>query len=169
MLGKSTNLPQSIRKIADYQFGKGAGEALLPVPHKVSFTFSKKTGRIRQILFEGKTVAILNPTYGLLNLTIEGAKRLAAVNYVKLPWVKVQDAAASFVEKGSDVFAKHVVEANKEIRPMEEVIVLNSRNEVIAVGRAVLSGDEMLEFMKGVAVKVRRGRAEKTKKEKDTK
>ena len=74
-----------------------------------------------------------------------------------------------FIEEGSDVFAKHVVEANEEIRPMEEVIVLNSHNEVIAVGRAVLSGDEMLEFRKGVAVKVRRGRAEKTKKEKETK
>ena len=78
----------------------------------------------------------------------------------------MQDEVASFIENGGDVFAKHVIDADEEIRPMEEVIILNSRNEVIAVGRALLSGIEMHEFTRGVAVKVRRGRSEKTKKEK---
>ena len=50
---------------------------------------------------------------------------------------------------------------------MEEVIVFNSNNEVIAVGRAVLSGIEMRDFTRGVAVKVRRGRLEKIKKKRD--
>jgi len=46
---------------------------------------------------------------------------------------------------------------------MEEVIVLNGKQRVIAVGKAVLSGDEMKSFKKGVAVKVRRGDLEKAK------
>jgi len=158
---------QKIRKIADYQFGKGAGDKLFP--DKISFTISKKTGRIKQVRHEGRPIATLNPTSGLFNLTIEGAKRLAVGNEVKSRWVKIRDEVASFIENGSDVFAKHVVDVDEEIRPMEEVIVFNSRNEVIAVGRAVLSGIEMHDFTKGVAVKVRRGRSEKTKKEKDTK
>ena len=164
---RNEDLLQTVRKIADYQFGKGAGHKLFP--DSVSFTISKKTGRVRQILHEGKLIATLNPLSGLLNLTIEGAKKLAVEGKVKPRWVKVQDGVASFIENGSDVFAKHVVEADEEIRPMEEVIVFNSRNEVIAVGKAVLSGTEMLDFKKGVAVKIRRGRSEKAKKEKDTK
>ena len=65
---------QAVRKIADYQFGKDAGKKLFP--DKVSFTISKKTGRVRQIRYEEKLIATLNPTSGLLSLTIEGAKRL---------------------------------------------------------------------------------------------
>jgi len=161
------DLLQAVRKIADYQFGKGAGKKLFP--DEVSFTISKKTGRIKQIHYEGELIATLNPTSGLLCLTVEGAKRLATKDEVKPGWVKIRDEVASFVENGSDVFAKHVVDADEEIRPMEEVIVLNSSNEVIAVGKAVLSGIEMRLFTKGVAVRVRRGRSEKTKKEKDAK
>lgn len=167
MSTRETEFLQTVRKIADYQFGKGTGDKLFS--DKVSFTVSKKTGRIRQIRLEGILIATLNPTSGLLNLTIEGAKRLADENKVKSGWVKIQDEVASFIENGGDVFAKHVTDADGEIRPMEEVIILNSRNEVIAVGRALLSGIEMHEFKRGVAIKVRRGRSGKTKKEKDTK
>jgi len=145
-----------IRKIADYQFGRGAGERLFP--EDVIFKISKRTGRIRQI-WDGETlIATLNPASGLLNLTIKGAERLVKNGRAIFRWVKVQDNATIFIEKGKDVFAKHVVDADKEIRPMEETVVLNSRGEVIAVGKAVLSGVEMLEFTRGVAVKVRRGR-----------
>jgi predicted RNA-binding protein (TIGR00451 family) len=158
---------RAIRKVADYQFGKGAGERLFP--DDVRITFSKKTGRIRQILHGEELIAALNPNSGLLNLSIEGARRLARGGSAGLRWVKVQDGVSSFIENGSDVFAKHVVDADYEIRPMDEVIVFNSRNEVIAVGKAVLSGAEMLEFNKGVAVKVRKGISEKTKKEKGAK
>jgi len=164
---KAMELLQMVRKIADYQFGKGAGKKLFP--ENVSFTISKKTGRIKQIWYEKELIATLNPTFGLFCLTVEGAKRLAAGNGVKSEWVKIQDEVVSFVENGGNVFAKHVVDADEEIRPMEEVVVLNSSNEVIAVGKSVLSGIEMRSFTKGVAVKIRRGRSEKAKKERDAK
>jgi len=167
MSKRNLELLQVVRKIADYQFGKGAGDKLFP--DDVNFIVSKKTGRIRQVMEGGKLIATVNPLSGLLNLTIEGARRLAAGNKIRSGWVKIRDEVASYVERGSNVFAKHVVDADDEIRPMEEVIVFNSHNEVIAVGKAILSGIEMHHFTRGVAVKVRRGRLEKTKKEKDTK
>jgi predicted RNA-binding protein (TIGR00451 family) len=52
------------------------------------------------------------------------------------------------------------VEADDEIRRKDEVIVLNESEEVLAVGRAGLSGEEMKAFKTGVAVKVRRGSLE---------
>ena len=74
-------------------------------------------------------------------------------------WVKVSDEAASFISAGRSVFAKHVTAADREIRPQEEVIVLNE-DKVIAVGKAVLTGREMTAFKRGVAVRVRKGIAE---------
>jgi len=61
------------------------------------------------------------------------------------------------IREGRNVFAKHVVKADPWIRPQDEVIVVNDRRELLAVGRAVLTGSEMTQFKRGIAVKTRRG------------
>jgi len=161
MPDKNSELLHKIRKVADYQFGKGAGEILFP--EEVSVVLSKRTKKIRHVYLGDKLLATLRPTVGLFSLTVEGARRLACGMKPLRLWVQVQDDVAAFIERGGDVFAKHVTDADGEIRLMEEVIVLNGKQEVIAVGKAVLSGDEMKVFRKGVAVKVRRGNLEKAK------
>ncbi|MEM1514789.1 MAG: PUA domain-containing protein [Candidatus Bathyarchaeia archaeon] len=148
-----------IRRIADYQFGKGIGEKLFPGDVKI--ILSKRTGRIRYIYLGEKLLAALNPETGLFTLTIEGARRVFSLTEQKRLWVKVDNTAIQFIEKGSDVFAKHVVDSDLEIRPGEEVIVIDDNGNVIAVGKALLSGHEMRAFKRGVAVKVRRGRCKK--------
>lgn len=71
--------------------------------------------------------------------------------------VVVQSDVADFVRKGGDVFAKHIVRADANLRTAEEVIVMDEEGALIGVGRAVLSGYDMSFFKRGVAVKVRRG------------
>jgi len=151
---------QKIRSIADYQFGKGVGKQLFP--DEVKIVLSKRTGRIRYIYLGEKRLATLRPTNGLFSLSITGAKRI--MENVKPPrlWVRVKEEAAPFVKKGKSVFAKHVSNADEEIRPMEEVIVITEEGEVLAVGKAILTGEEMKAFKKGVAVKVRKGTAEES-------
>jgi uncharacterized protein with predicted RNA binding PUA domain len=149
---------QKIRSIADYQFGRGVGKELFP--EDVRIVYSKRTGRIRQIFLGEKILATLRPRDGLFSLTITGAKRLWENVQTPRLWVKVCDEAISFVAKGRNVFAKHVTCADEEIRPKEEVIIVNERNEVLAVGRAILTGLEMKAFYRGVAVRVRKGVAE---------
>jgi len=149
---------EKIRAVADYQLGKGTGNALFP--DNVEVAFSKRTGRIRHIYLRGKLLATLRPTDGMFSLTIEGARRLLkGVNSLRL-WVKVSKDAAPFVAKGKSVFAKHVTAADIEIHPQEEVIVLSEDHKVLAVGKAVLTGREMTAFKRGVAVRVRRGVSE---------
>ena len=144
-----------IRAIADYQLGRGAGEALFP--NRVRVVFSRRTGRIRHIYLGGRLLATLRPKDGMFSLTLAGAKRLlSGVDPPRL-WVRVSNDVASFVADGKSVFAKHVVAADSEIRPEEEVTVLDEDGKLLAVGRAVLTGKEMLAFKRGVAVKVRRG------------
>lgn len=145
-----------IRSVADYQFGKGVGVKLFP--KKVEILFSKRTGRIRYVYLGGERLATLRPTDGFLSLSIAGAKRIVEnVDSVEC-LVRVQEDVAQFIARGGDVFAKHIVEACEAVCPKDEVIVVDGNCEVLAVGRAVLSGEEMKSFKHGVAVKVRHGK-----------
>jgi len=146
---------EKIRKIADYQLGKGAGNALFP--DNADVVFSKRTGRIRHIYLKRKLLATLRPTDGMFSLTLVGAKRLLRGTSSPRLWVKVSSEAAPFVSEGRSVFAKHIIAADSEIRPQEEVIVLNEHGKVLAVGKAILTGREMTAFKRGVAVRVRKG------------
>ncbi|MEM2521931.1 MAG: PUA domain-containing protein [Candidatus Bathyarchaeia archaeon] len=149
-----------IRSVADYQFGRGVGEKLFP--ENVEIAYSKRTGRIRYVYLNSKRLATLRPTDGLFSLSIEGAKRVIGNGAQAKCVVVVKNDVSKFVAEGRDVFAAYVVKADGEIRPKDEVIVVNEKGEVIAVGRAVLSGEEMSVFKTGVAVKVRRGFAEES-------
>lgn len=143
-----------IRSIADYQFGRNVGRILFP--ENVEIIYSKGTGRIRFVNLNGKRLATLRPTDGLFSISLQAAKILVKKKNL-VCFVKVNNEISEFIEKGRDAFAVHIVDANKEIRAQSEVIVLNENNKVLAVGRALLSGLEMLAFKKGVAVKVRHG------------
>ena len=147
-----------IRAIADYQFGPGCGAALFP--KGVTIKYSKNTGRIRHVYLGGVLLASFRPTDGLFALAVAGAERLISNMEVLGFTVTVVNEAAEFVAQGRNVFAKHVVDAGGEVRPGGEVVVLDPRRRVLAVGRALLNKEEMLAFRVGVAVKVRRGRGE---------
>ena len=144
-----------LRGIAEYQFGRGCGEALFP--SNITVTYSKSTGKIRHIYLQGKRIATLRPNDGLFTLTITGAELL--ISKVEDPGftVTVGDGFEEDIAEGKSVFAKHVVEAGSGIRPGDEVVVLDKRGRILAVGRALLNREEMLAFKTGVAVKVRRG------------
>jgi predicted RNA-binding protein (TIGR00451 family) len=161
-VGETVNMDalEKIRSVADYQFGRNSGTKLFP--DEVRIVYSKNTGKIRHIHLERELLATLRPTTGLFVLTLAGAKRLVREVKPLRCWVKVHDDAEPFVAKGRSAFAKHVIDADEEIRPNEEVVVVNRENEVLAVGRALLSGKEMKEFKRGMAVRVRRGVAEKS-------
>jgi uncharacterized protein with predicted RNA binding PUA domain len=144
-----------IRVVADYQFGRGVGAKLFP--ESVRIIFSKRTGRIRYIYLEGKRLATMRPTDGLFSVSILGAEKIVKSGRSRCV-VVVRNDVSRFVAEGGDVFAAHVVRVDDEVRPRDEVVVLDEDDRVLAVGRAVLSGEEMRVFKRGVAVKVRRGR-----------
>lgn len=149
---------RKIRAIANYQFEDNVGAVLFP--DEVELTYSKRTGRIRHIYFEGKLLATLRPRDGLFSLTIYGAERLRTVLKPLRYRVVVERGVEEFIRRGRSVFARHVVGVDEEIRPGDEVLITSGDDELLAVGKAVLSGREMLAFKRGVAVKVRRGTGE---------
>jgi uncharacterized protein with predicted RNA binding PUA domain len=149
------NALQRVRSVADYQFGRGVGEALFP--SSVEILFSKATGRIRYVNLNGERLATLRPTDGLLSLSVSAAKLLVERLGFASSLVTVRNDVSEFVADGGDVFAAHVVKVDDAIHSKDEVIVVDEDGRVLAVGRALLSGSEMLAFKIGVAVKVRHG------------
>jgi 7-cyano-7-deazaguanine tRNA-ribosyltransferase len=144
--------------VGNYQFGKGVG--LILFDRKVMIECSRKTGRIRHIYIHGKMAATLRPKDGFLALTLHGAATILS-KIRDAPNVVVADTSvADAIREGGDVFAKHVVRADSELRPGEEVIVTDPAGSLLGVGSAVLAGHEMTAFKRGVAVNLRRGAEE---------
>ncbi|KXS42954.1 MAG: archaeosine tRNA-ribosyltransferase, partial [Methanolobus sp. T82-4] len=135
-----------MRCLADYQFGKGASGILVPEGTIIKGPFPKYQ------IFEGKKQLVtLIPQYGTLAVTIEGAERMiGSGRYV----VEIDD----FVPRGS-LLAPGVIKADPQIRPGDEVFVRGKK--AICVGRAAMSGTEMQESGRGVAVDLRHVKKEK--------
>ncbi|MCW4013323.1 MAG: pseudouridine synthase [Candidatus Bathyarchaeota archaeon] len=146
---------ERLRGIADYQFGYGAGSVLFPDDTRIEY--SKNTSRPRHIYDDDVMVANYRPTDAVFTITIAGAERLNGLDGFT-GYVVVMDEVLEFIENGKNLFAKHVVEAGPGIRPDDELIVRDTKGDVVAVGKAVLTSDEMLRFKNGQAVDVRRGR-----------
>lgn len=142
-----------LRAVADYLFDRGTGLALFPDGVRVV----KSRGRIRQVWLRGKPLCAIRASDGFIVLNRKGAELLRKALKPPRLRVVVSDDAAPFVARGKTVFAKHVVSADPEIRPAEEVLVVDRRDRLLASGRALLAGEEMVAFEVGKAVRVRRG------------
>jgi uncharacterized protein with predicted RNA binding PUA domain len=144
-----------IRAIADYQFGKNVGKKLFP--ENVTFELSKRTGRIRFINLNRERLATLRPTDGLFSLSIKAAKQLVENIPEAKGRVMLKNDVAQYIAAGGDVFAVHVVQVDDEICAKDEVIIVDEKRQLLAIGRATLSAPEIRAFKTGVAVKVRHG------------
>ena len=141
-----------VRTIADYQFGKGAGDILFP--DNVEFQMST-TGKVRQILLDNNRLATVRAHDGMLTLGMKGARKLHESIGFPGRRVVVNSDSAPFVTKGKNAFAKHVVAVDPEIRAGEEVLVVDENDNLLATGKTMLCAIEMLAFKKGMAVEIR--------------
>jgi archaeosine synthase len=124
------------RAHADFYFGQGAGDALLA---------GKIVVRGREIQDENKRPLATWTINGNMALSMAGAKRLEPLGRYA---VRIGD----FLPKGS-LLAPGVVDADEEIRPGDEVIVVGE--QAFGIGRAKMSGWEMVQSRRGVAVEIR--------------
>jgi len=143
-----------IMAMGDYQFGRGSGEALFG-DARVEFA---RTGRIRRVYSsEDVLLATVRASDGFLILTIAGAKRLQNMKYPHKRVMIEDSEVCEIVKEGRNVFAKFVEECDPDIRPSDEILVVDKDDKLLASGKAMLNGEEILAFKKGIAIKVRRG------------
>ncbi|MFW9965736.1 MAG: tRNA guanosine(15) transglycosylase TgtA [Candidatus Thorarchaeota archaeon] len=119
------------------------------------FVISKSTGKIRYVKQEGNILFTLVPTTGLFTPTYEGAIELIKMNLDSRYRVVIKNEVSEFVEKGKSALAKFITYADPLLCAGEEVIVTNEEGVLLGVGRALLSGEEMKSFSRGVAVNIR--------------
>lgn len=146
---------ETVRILADYQFGYGVGARLFP--DNCIVEKSRRTGRIRRVWLEGELLATVRPRDGFLLLQLPAAIRLASIIPGRRYKVRLIDSRSveEKVTMGGDILGWYILEADPLIVPGEVVIVLSNRGKVLAVGEALLSGIEMDEVKRGIAVKVR--------------
>jgi uncharacterized protein with predicted RNA binding PUA domain len=146
-----------LRTVVDYQFGRGAAEALFPrgEAQEVRRTSS---GRIAQVHADEGRLVTLN-TDGRVTLGTAGGRRLQAAFDPPTNRVVVGEESAPFVRDGKNAFAKFVTDVDPQVRPGDEVLVVDGSDgdALLGVGRAELSADAMADFQSGMAVFVREG------------
>lgn len=143
-----------LRAIANYQFGRNAGEVL--VPENILVAKSPNTMRIRQLILEGKgQIATLRAQDYLYSLHLLGGELLIR-NYKPPAFrVIVSEEAVDYVSKGMNVFAKHVLCCDPKLRAGSEVVVVDREDKLLAVGKLKLSPVEIKDFIRGEAVRTR--------------
>lgn len=139
-----------LRHTIDALFGTGISKHL---PKDIEFTFSKKTGRIREV-YQNKNLLCTLRIDGGLAITTYFAQILLKNKKFYQNCIEINEDSKPFVQDGKSVFCKHVTWAGKKILIGADVPVLY-KDRVIAVGRAVVNSEMMMTLKRGVAVKVR--------------
>lgn len=86
---------------------------------------------------------------------MEGAARIFAKNDGYRNWVVIDESAVPYIQKGASTLAPGVIDADPGIVPGDEVVVLSPEGIPVSAGRAKMNGREMVEAIRGVAVKTR--------------
>ena len=114
---------------------------------------SRKTGKIRRVYRDDILLATLSPSSYILiphNLAKE-------IHSKTKNWrVVIDDEAIPFIKEHKNAFAKFVLEADPDIRPGMEVMLVDKKGSLIGHGTALMAAREMLEMRRGVAVNTRK-------------
>ena len=140
----STERIGSVRSILIFQFGPDVADALMDGSYVIGkFPYWKL---MRDGPNEKVQLGMITPERGMFSLTIEGAEIVAGVgkNLVEM---------TEFEMKGN-LFAVGVSKADHLLRHGDEAIV-TLNGSVVAVGVAMMSGREMEDLKRGIAVKIR--------------
>ena len=148
---------EKVSAILHYQFGRLTFNNTFTDSSDVTFEFSKKTGKIKHIFLKGKRILTYRPTMGQFSLSLEGAKLIKLNSKSPQFRVIVMDEVQEFIKQGKSVFCKHVINMDEVLRPGNEVIVVNQKDELLAVGKLLIPSLLFSGRSLGVAVDVRKG------------
>jgi predicted RNA-binding protein (TIGR00451 family) len=82
---------------------------------------------------------------------MQGADLIARISK-KFPYVIVNQTAENLILYGRDVLGQSIIKTSNMLRENEIVIILNTKNEAIGIGRTKGSGESLLEHGKGTII-----------------
>ncbi|UCC19437.1 MAG: pseudouridine synthase [Promethearchaeota archaeon] len=148
---------RQIKSISDYQFGKEVTDVLFESIKQIHFERSPKTSKIRYIYYNNDLWLILRPKNGFFTLTLFSAKKIISKLAAPKLRVIVLNEISEFIKKGRNVFCKHVVDIDEDLRPLDEIIVVNQDDELLGIGKLKIPVPYAKSFSIGVAVNLRKG------------
>lgn len=114
---------------------------------------SRNTGRLRELALQTRPAFRIGndgaprPTWvgaGLLHRALAAPRARVVVHYDAVP----------FVREGRSLFSRHAIAADAAMVPGDSVLLVDSDDQLLAVGRALLAAHEMGRLTRGVAVEV---------------
>lgn len=129
-----------LRSIARYQFNTKKADKLIPENTQTRGRFNTR------IMVDKTQIATLHFETGLYTLNLAAGEIL-----------KEQEMNRVFINfdlTSNTLFTPGIDDADENIIPNDEVVIINN-DEVIGVGKSMMSGKELVEATKGVGIKVR--------------
>ncbi|RAP46885.1 MAG: pseudouridine synthase [Methanosphaera sp. rholeuAM74] len=129
-----------LRSIARYQFNTELGDLFIPDNTRTSGRFNTR------VLVDKEQIATLHFETGLYTLNLAGGKFLME-NEINRVFI-------DFDLKSNTLFAPGIVDADEDICPNDEVVVVRD-DCVVGVGKSMMNGEELVKADMGVGVKIR--------------
>ena len=139
-----------LKHTIDTLFGPGVSKCL---PKNFEIKLSKKTGRIRSV-YDKEKLLLTPRSDGGLAITIHCAKLFLKSKKFLENCLHIDKESNEFIKDGKSVFCGHVTSCGKNIKIGSDVPVLY-KNQVIGVGKSVLSSKMIMSQNRGVAIKIR--------------
>jgi predicted RNA-binding protein (TIGR00451 family) len=148
---------RKIKAISDYQFGPKITDILFKNEDTINFQYSKNTGRIKHVLSDNDLILNFRPNIGLFTLTLNSA--LSIIKAIPSPTLRavVLNEISEFIKKGRNVFCKHIVDIDSDLRAFDEIVVVNQKGELLGIGKIMLPIPYIKSFTTGLAIKIRKG------------
>ncbi len=141
----------------DRQFGSGVSTLLLPPDRPILMNKVPAADAMYEVIVDGHIVGRLRFELPELEyvfvLTIEGGRRISLCSQSK--WVRCDDSVIPFIERGASLLVPGVSSCDPSIQVGDEVWLSDSHGLVFGVGTAKMTGEQMRQATRGLAVKVR--------------
>ncbi|MBY9007158.1 MAG: pseudouridine synthase [Candidatus Lokiarchaeota archaeon] len=148
---------RKIKAISDYQFSPEITDILFKDIKNIKIKRSKNTHKIRYVYLNNDLLLALRPTNGFFTLTILSADKI--IQNLPPPRLRavVDSEISEFIQKGRNVFCKHILEIDENLRPNDEIIIVNQEGKILAIGRVKIPVHYIKQFKRGIAIDVRKG------------
>lgn len=146
----------SFRATLNYQLRVSVADYVLP--DNLLVGVSRNTGRVRALIDpeNAEVLATVVAQTNTLNIRLSLARRIhKLVPPPRLRLVVVNEMVPDILEAKSSVFSKHVLSVDEELRAGDEALVVSEDDELLCVGKLLLSPEEILQLLTGPALKIR--------------
>lgn len=124
----------------------------------IKLQISRKTRRIKGIFKivekENELLFSFRPNDGRFLPSLLAGEFILQSGYCQNR-VTIDDEALPFVKNGKSVFCKYIIKADDNIYPGSEVLIIDTKQNLIAIGTAIQPAFALLELKSGIGVKTK--------------